>query len=113
MIRSVELYLNDIIEAIDLIEYSTKGITKQVFMEDKEKQDANIRRIEIIGEAVKGVSEKIRTKYPGVEWSKIAGSRDVLIHAYFGVNLNMVWKIIKERLPQLKKQIKEILKDVK
>ncbi len=68
-----------------------------------------MRRLEIIGEAVKNVPEDFRTKYPDIPWRQIAGMRDVLIHAYFGVNLRRVWKVIKEEIPELKLKILKIL----
>ena len=102
-------YLRHILDAIKDIEESTNNILKKDFKKDKDIREANIRRIEVIGEAVKNISVKIRKKHPNVEWKDIAGMRDKLMHHYFGVNLETVWKTIKEDLPILKKQIKEIL----
>ena len=70
-------------------------------------RDATIRRLEIIGEAVKNIPNSFRNKYPEVPWRNIAGFRDILIHAYFGINLDRVWNIIKKDLPDLKKNIKK------
>ncbi len=82
------------------------------FYEDSIVQDAVLRRLEIIGEAVKNVPDDFRAKYPDVPWRQIAGMRDVLIHAYFGVNLRRVWKVVKEDLPGLKLKILKILEEI-
>lgn len=109
MNRKPELYINDILEAIKLIEEFTKNYTKEKFFHDKLHHSAAIRQIEIIGEATKHLTSHFRKKYPEVEWKSIAGMRDVLIHAYFGVNLEKVWQAIKSEVPKLKKQIQQIL----
>jgi len=71
-----------------------------------------LRRLEVIGEAVKNLPLDFREKYPNIDWKKIAGLRDVLIHAYFGVSLERIWVIVKDDLPDLKKKIKKILDDM-
>jgi len=113
MKRNLNLFLEDILGSIKNIESFVKGVSKEKFMSNNEKQSAVIRQLEIIGEAVKNISEKFRKKYPKVEWKKIAGTRDIFIHAYFGVISERVWGIIKKDLPILKKQIKEILEKEK
>mgnify|MGYP001569241818 CR=1 FL=1 len=75
------------------------------------RQSAIIRKLEIIGEAVKNISPQLKEEYPIIEWRKIAGARDVLIHAYSGVKLSMIWEIIKHDLPQLKDHVKKILEE--
>lgn len=102
-------YLKHILDAITDIESSVDGLTKEEFKGNKDKKDAAIRRIEVIGEAVKNTSQDLKKKHPEVEWKKIAGSRDVMIHSYFNVDLDIVWEIIRKDLPALKKQIKQIL----
>ncbi|MBM4324677.1 MAG: DUF86 domain-containing protein [Deltaproteobacteria bacterium] len=71
--------------------------------------DAVVRNLEIIGEAIKKLPEDIRLKYPEVEWKKIAGLRDILIHEYFGVDHEIIWDIIQNKLPLLKEQIRQML----
>ena len=110
--RNFELFLEDIIEQIGLIENSIKHIKKNNFLRDKDIQDSTARRLEIIGEATKNVPDDIRNRYPEVEWKKIAGMRDIIIHAYFKLDLDAVWKVIKEDLPDLKNKIKKILQEI-
>lgn len=83
--------------------------SKADFTNNTQVQDAVTRRIEIIGEAVKNLPEIFKKKYPEVAWKDIAGTRDVLIHAYFSVDIDTVWTIVKKDIPVLKKQIKDIL----
>ncbi|MBS3156895.1 DUF86 domain-containing protein [Candidatus Woesearchaeota archaeon] len=102
-------YIQHIRDAIRYIENFIKGLTKDKFFKDKLRQSAVVRQLEIIGEATKNVSTKFRDKYLEVEWRKMAGTRDRVSHAYFDVNLEIVWSIIEDDLPKLKKQIKKIL----
>lgn len=102
-------YIQHIMNAIVDIESFTKNLTKDKFLKDKLRQSAVVRQLEIIGEAVKNISGKTRKKYTEIKWKDIAGMRDKITHHYFGINLETVWKTIKEDLPILKKQIKDIL----
>ena len=106
----MNIYLSDVLESIEKIEEYMKGVGNKTFSKDTQLQDSVMRRLEIIGEAVKSIPSDFRSKHPEIEWKKVAGMRDVLIHSYFGVNLERVWIVVKEDLPVLKKNIKAILK---
>jgi uncharacterized protein with HEPN domain len=105
-----EAYLRHILDAITDMEDFTEGITKASFVKNREKQYAVIRAFEIIGEATKNLSKDLRKRNPQLPWKMIAGMRDKLIHQYFGVNIDLVWTAVQERIPQLKKEIKNLLK---
>lgn len=112
MIRNEMLFLEDILDSISNIEKFSKDLSKEKFLKNELKQSAIIRQIEIIGEAVKNISDKTKDKYPQIEWKKIAGSRDIFIHAYFEVNLERIWDILKKDLPNLKEKILKIKTEV-
>jgi uncharacterized protein with HEPN domain len=105
-------YLSDIIDAIEKIENFTRDISFEEFIEDDMRVFAVVRALEIIGEVAKNVSPEIKTNYPSVPWKEMARTRDKLIHSYFGVDLNVVWRTVNSNLPPLKDQISEILKDL-
>ena len=109
--RKDEAYLQDVLDAIGDIEKFLEKVTEEEFYRNKEKQYAVLRALEIIGEATKNLSKEIRAKYRTIPWKDIAGMRDKLIHMYFGVKVDLVWETIKNKLPELKEQIKEILKE--
>lgn len=107
--RNYSLYLEDILAAIESIEIFVKGMDLVAFQGDDKTTSAVIRKLEIIGEATKQIPNELRQKYSQVPWKEMAGMRDRLIHFYFGVDHRLVWMTIKERLPELKQQIKRIL----
>jgi len=79
------------------------------FLDDFEKQDAVMKRLEVVGEAVKNIPDEVRKKYPEIPWKKMAGTRDVLTHQYFGVIMKRVWNTAKSDMPKLEKQISGLL----
>lgn len=109
--RNDIVYLKDIIDSINMIELYIENISEFDFKNNQEKQDAVVRRIEIIGEAVKNISEEIRLKNNDIPWREIAGMRDIVIHHYFGVSIDMVWMVANNEIQKLKPRIIEILKE--
>ncbi len=108
MKKQPKFFLEHILDSIEDIESYLKGQTKEHFAKAKMMQDAVIRKIEIIGEAVKNLPPTFRKNHSKIPWSDIAGMRDILIHDYFGVNVNVVWKTAQNDIPKLKKQITEL-----
>ncbi len=113
MKRNIKLYLQDIQESILAIEEYTHDIAEDEFYSNRQLQDAIVRRLEIIGEAVKNIDADFRDKYPQIPWKKVAGMRDVVAHEYFGVKLDRVWDVVRNDLPRLKKEIFEIMEKEK
>ena len=93
------------------MEQAAKGKEYGKFMQDETLKRACARSIEIIGEATKNLSMDFKRRHKGVEWKKLAGIRDKVIHYYFGVNWDIVWDVIEERLPALKGQIEKLLNE--
>jgi uncharacterized protein with HEPN domain len=114
MTRGMRLYLADISEAVSkILEYASE-MDEEEFERDVRTQDAIARRLEIIGEATKHIPKAFRDKYPDIPWRRMAGLRDVLIHGYFGIELEKVWVVIQDELPKLSSQLEELLeKEVK
>lgn len=109
MPRDSRVYLEDILEAVTRIRSYTSGFSREAFLADGRTVDAVVRNLEIIGEAAKGVPEDVRREAPAVEWRKIAGLRDVLIHAYSTVDLEIVWDIVENKLGPLAEEVRRLL----
>ncbi len=107
------VFLNHIKEFCeDLQEYLYEIKSFEEFKKNKLYQDAIVRKLEIIGEAGTNVSDELKNKYPQIPWREIKGMRNRLIHAYFGVNLKIVWNVLINQIPKLHKQINKIIKDM-
>jgi uncharacterized protein with HEPN domain len=109
MPRSSIEFLRHIFDEITYLMKASQGLDKTKFLENETLIRAFVRSIEIIGEASKKVSPEIKKKYPLVEWKSIAGMRDRLIHDYFGVDYDIVWDVIQNKIPLLYNQIQDIL----
>ncbi|GER93792.1 DUF86 domain-containing protein [hot springs metagenome] len=112
MKRDYKLFVIDILEAIDYIDSFVKGMSFEDFLKDEKTKSAVIWQINVIGEATKNIPKSIRAKYKDLPWKDMAGIRDKISHFYFGVNYEIVWKVIKKRLLELKPKIEQILKDL-
>lgn len=108
--KNPKIFLTHILESINEIEKNVNKISETKFYESTTVQDAVIRRLEIIGEAARNMPDSYRKKHQRIPWKKIAGLRDVLIHEYFGVDMELIWKITDKDIPKLKKQIINLLK---
>ena len=101
--------MQHILDETQFILKNCEGLDLQDLMIDDLLQRACLRSLEVIGEAVKNVSEDLKTRYPDLEWKKIAGLRDKLIHHYFGIDWDIVWNVITNRLPLLEDKIKKLI----
>ncbi len=106
--RKLAEFLQDILDAITDIETFTEGVDVETFSANREKMLAVIKSIEIIGEAVKQIPENIRNQYAQIPWKSVAGMRDILVHEYWGIDVNVVWETVQENLPSLKAEIIKI-----
>jgi len=105
MKRKLSLYFGDILECIEKIEKYTRNLNKRDFYKDTEKQDAVVRRLEIIGEAAKNIPSGLKKENPDIPWRDVSDMRNFMIHEYPRVDLSTVWEVIKKDIPKLKKKI--------
>ena len=107
--REYKDYIQDILDSINDIKTFVREINFEQFKNDKKTINAVVRSIEIIGEAAKKIPEALKNKYPDIPWKKMTGMRDKLIHEYFGIDIEILWKTAKENISGLEKQIKRLI----
>lgn len=113
MKKDVNIFILHILDNINEVQKFTDGIGLEEFMKDKKTAYATVKAIEIIGEAVKNIPQSFKKEHKEIEWKKVAGTRDKLIHEYFGVDLKLCFRIVKEDIPDLKKKISKIIEELK
>jgi len=109
MSRDPRVYLEDVLESIRRIKTYVSGIDQESLAADELRLDAVVRNLEVIGEAVKQLPDELTQQQSHVEWRKIAGLRDILIHHYFGIDVGIIWDVVQNKLPDLELQIRAIL----
>ncbi len=109
MKKEATFFLQHISESSNAILNFVKGLSKDRFLKDRKTQSAVIRELEIIGEATKNLEIRFITEHPEIPWSGMAKTRDLLIHQYFGVDLDKIWDLTKKEIPELNKGIKKII----
>jgi uncharacterized protein with HEPN domain len=112
MRREPKVFLEDIIIASNKVLKYTKGLSYDDLMDNDLVSDAVIKNILVIGEATKNIPDEIREANPNIEWRKMAGMRDMMIHGYFSINYRIVWDVVQNKIPTLKKQVEQLLKEI-
>lgn len=111
--RNIRLYIEDIQGAISKIEKYSHGLSSSKFSQNSLVIDAVIRNLEVIGEAAKNIPAEFKNEYKDIPWSKIAGMRNIIVHEYFSVDLEILWQTVKSDIPLLKAKIKKLVKQLK
>lgn len=113
MSRNEIMYLRDIVQSCQKVLQFTKGLTQNDLLGDVRTYDAVVRNLEIIGEAAKHISSELREQISDIEWRKIAGLRDMLAHDYFGIDDDILWDIVTNRVPELAEVVEKFLDEHK
>ncbi|MFP3950002.1 MAG: DUF86 domain-containing protein [Candidatus Micrarchaeia archaeon] len=111
--KADEPYISHILDAIRKIKKATGEMDKKTFSKNELVREYTVRKLEIIGEAVKHISDKTKRNAKEIEWNRIAGMRDKLIHHYMGVDYRIIWDVVEWELPLLEKKLKELNKGIK
>lgn len=111
--RDLVDYVSDILESINDVQEFTNGMSFEEFLKDKRTIKAVIRSLEVMGEAARNMPDEERIKYPKVPWKRMVGMRDKLVHGYSGVDLEIVWAVVKEELPPVKSFVEKVLAELK
>lgn len=109
--REWRFFLLDIAFCIQRIETYTAGMKREEFFADPKTMDAVMRNLEVIGEASKKLPEVIKQKYPNIEWRKLSGLRDILIHHYFGIDEDIIWDVLANKIPEVRSELEPILRN--
>jgi uncharacterized protein with HEPN domain len=107
--RSEAQYLTDMVEAADAIARFLSGVDREAFLQDELRQSAVVQKIGVIGEAAGKISPELRDRYPDVDWPRIVGMRNLLVHGYFSIKLGIVWMTATQSIPDLRGKIAGIL----
>jgi len=111
-VKSDREFLKHILDEIHFVKQETKGLVFDDFIKNEMLKRACTRSLEIIGEAAKNLSPEFRKRHRDIEWKKLTGLRDKIIHFYFGVNWDIVWDVIEKKLPDLEDQIERMLEEI-
>ena len=112
MPRDASLFLDDILDACRKIRRYTVNVTPDQFRSDEKTVDAVVRNLEVIGEAAKKLPDEFRDQIRDVEWQRIAGLRDILIHEYFGIDVEIIWDIVQNKVPTLELRVEDFLRSL-
>ena len=110
MAKSIKILIGHILQSSDLVAVYIKDATRRKFLEDVGLQDKVIRRLAVIGEAVKNLPPDFRAKHKIIPWKDIAGMRDILVHEYYDVDSPLVWRVAKFRVPEMKNYLEKVIK---
>jgi len=105
-----KLFLNDLVRSCEKVLRYSSGLSREQFFADEKTYDAVLRNLEILGEAVKHLSSEFRDSHTQIEWRKIAGLRDMVIHEYFGLDAHILWDVLSNEVPRLREQLRSITK---
>ena len=109
MSRDYRLFLDDIKIACQKVLRYTGDMSYEQFINDEKTYNAVVRNLEVIGDAAKKIPDEMRERYPDIEWKKISGLRDIAIHEYYNMDEEILWDVVKNRIPELLEQVTEIL----